>query len=117
MPTATIGRSASTFERFLRAVEHATALNAHGDGEPLTDKGMRHSLDLLREAEPIARAMVLIGNPPHHTSDTIEAFLRRRRACALAEATPDPECDISAAEHDALFHVGLAIGLLVADQV
>ncbi|HVL66772.1 MAG TPA: hypothetical protein VM364_05865 [Vicinamibacterales bacterium] len=107
--------SAGTFERFVRAAEQAAQQGAH-EGD-MTDLGVQHALANLREAEPVARAIALLGNPLDNVSEPLELFRDRKRKEAIASNPPDPEGDASAAEHDAVFYTGLALGLLLADRV
>lgn len=118
MSQATTSRHRPTFDRFIVAVESAAKMNAHAE-HTLTDDGLKSALECLREAEPVARAVALLGNPLHDCSEAVTVFCRRKRdeAKAAARDPQDTECDERAAEDDALYFTGLALGLILADSL
>jgi hypothetical protein len=117
-PTASVARGARTFDRFIAAIEDAAKMQAHAE-HTMSDLGVQHAIEYLKEAEPVARAIALLGNPLYDSSEILTAFMRRKaeEARVAANDPKDPECDVRAAEEDALYSVGLALGLILADQV
>lgn len=108
--------SDTTLRRFL---DHAHAAIEHG---ALTDEdGGPSNLANLRRAIPIARSIVLFGDPLDFVNETLEAYIRAECAAVAAEPEnpidPDHECDLAAAQQTATYFVALAVGLLVADLV
>lgn len=78
----------------------------------------------LQRAAPVARAVALFGNPLDMTQDAIENFINAEDEAAtrarLAEADPsdsDGSFAGRAASDCAYFHIGLALGLIVAGRV
>lgn len=87
----------------------------------MTEQGLRSALDRLHEAAQVARAMLLTGHPLDVHQEPLNGYLFQQRDEVLAEpeepTDPSHECEVRAAEHDAVYFVALTLGLLLADQV
>jgi hypothetical protein len=107
----------STLQRFIDHVQAAIGHNALTD-----DTGGRVNLERLRHAIPIAKSIVLFNDPLDATgNDGLDSYIKAQ--CAALDAGPDAptdpghELEKAAAESNATYFVGLAVGLLLADQV
>lgn len=107
-------------ERFLALVEDARERETLA-GEAFTDTGAPAALGALREAVPVARAILAFGHVLDSSARPLEAFIREKHAAIdqtpAPEWDPDHDSEKAAAADTATYSVALALGLLLADTI
>jgi hypothetical protein len=87
----------------------------------VTDDGTESHVQDIQKAAPIAKSIVLFGNPLHYTANAVETFIGQITADVRAEpeaaSDPDHETAVVAAQAAAYYSLGIALGLLLADQM
>lgn len=108
-----------TLRRFIEALQVAIA---HGTdrGDTITELGLQNAVARLHRVAPIARSIVLLGNPLAGVRhNPMDAFVESEEARA-ENPDPDPTDDdvyVEVAKAAACFAMGLCVGLLIADVV
>ena len=98
-----------TIDRFMSALESAVEHNALEHGLVSTE-GKKAMLEQIKRAVPVAQAIALLGNPLDCTSGPIEKF--------VAELTSETdEWGAPGADAEGRYLAGLALGLILADQI
>jgi hypothetical protein len=95
-------------ERFIAAAQAARRLPARGHDED--HDILKDSVEELRQAIPVARQILLTSRPLDSVSNPLEAYVLERTTAAT-------ESDQPGVERDAVFHVALALGLLLSEAV
>ena len=107
-------------ERFIDAMQIAAGQEI--DTHDLTSAGLRHVLEKLIAAAPVARSIVILANPlAGPGSDLVDAYTARAAEQADAEphdrSDPDGANRRAVAEADALYLLGVCVGLQLGDNV
>ena len=104
----------STLDQFIDAVQMAIEHRAIDRGTEADD------LEQLRDAAPLARSLVLFGDPLDASSEAIGRYVRALQAkidlLPVDPTDPGHECQKGGAAESAFYFIGLAAGLLLADQ-
>lgn len=108
----------SVLDQFMDALQSAIGQNALDDGNT-TEKGQRAMLDTFRRAIPVARAIALIGNPLDPLNPPADLFIKTvtEELGSEGDDEQDEQDNLIHALTDCQHAVGLALGLILADQM
>lgn len=100
-------------ERFMATAQTSRRLSDRASDEDYDI--LRRSVDDLRRSLPVARQILLTSRPLDCVNNPLEAYIAvRTREAAKHSGLPDSDM-ASAEEREAVYYVGLALGLLLAE--
>lgn len=102
-------------ERFLNAAHTVAASATQSDDE--SQDIMRHGIEEIRRALPVAQQVLLTSHVLDSVSNALDAYILARQAEAEAGSGPGDIDLVCAAERDAVYFVGVTLGLLLSEAL